>query len=114
MKTNYQEKLTTTPKGNSDTGWKERHREAVLSPKAGYERAFVEMLSGWLRYADAVRNRWESGIGQDGVLGSEWVAIGSGLRGLLNGELGRLDGGTLDSILAHTLQEEGFDPDNIC
>lgn len=113
MKANYRDRLTATPKGVSDNGWKERHRDAVQRPKAGYEFALVEMLSGWLRYADAVQNRWESGIGQDGVLGSEWAAIGSGLRGLLNGELGRLDGGTVDALLVNALQEEGFDPDNI-
>jgi hypothetical protein len=30
---------------------------------------------------------------------------------LLNGDLGRLDGGTLDTIIADNLNEQGFDPD---
>ncbi len=113
MKTKYLDRLTATPKGPSDNGWIERHQEAVLCPRPDYEQALVEMLSSWLRYADAVTNCWESGIGQDGVLGTEWAAIGSGLRGLLNGEIGRLDGGTVDSILVNALTDEGFDPDNI-
>jgi hypothetical protein len=113
MKANYRNRLTANCEGTSSNGWKERHREAVLCPHWDYERALVQMLSGWLRYADAVQNRWESGIGQDGVLGPSWAEIGSGLRGLLNGELGRLDGGTLDALLVNTLREEEFDPDNM-
>ena len=41
----------------------------------------------------------------------EWARIGAGLRGLLNGALGRLDAGTLDSLIADTLRAEDFDPD---
>jgi hypothetical protein len=68
-------------------------------------------LNGWLRYADAHHSQYGSGIGRDGVLGPEWVQIGQGLRGLLNGCRGRLDGATLDGLLCLTLAQEGFDPD---
>ena len=95
MKTNYRDRLTATPKGVSDNGWKERHRDAVQCPRPGYERALVEMLSGW---------RLGFGMGGD---------CGSGLRGLLNGELGRMDGGTVDALLVNALQDEGLDPDNL-
>lgn len=92
--------------------WAERHAAAMHSPK-GCEFGVVTMLRGWLEYGEQHRNRYESGIGEDGVLGKEWAAIGAALRGLLNGELGRLDAGTLDKLLCHTLEAEGFDPDTL-
>ena len=73
----------------------------------------MELLSGWLRYADAHRGAYESGIGADYVLGPAWAQIGAGLRALLNGELGRLDGGTLDGLLCSTLTAEEFDPETL-
>ena len=86
---------------------------AVTQPKTAFEKALVEMLSGWLRYADAVQTSWDAGIGKDYVLGPNWAQIGDALRGLLNGDLGRMDGGTLDGVLCRTLEAEGFDPDNL-
>lgn len=62
-------------------------------------------------YADAHQRRFESRIGDDGVLGPEWAQIVRGIRGLLNGELGALDGGTLDSILCDMLDAEGLEVD---
>ena len=114
MKCNYLKKLFTLPKTttHSDT-WAKAHERAALSPNEGFEKALVEMFSGWLRYADIHAGKYESGIGDDGVLGPEWAAIGAALRGLLNGSLGRLDGGTLDALLADTLQAQGFDPDRL-
>lgn len=94
-------------------GWGAQHLHAVYCPRDGYEKALVQMLAGWLRYADAVQRSWDAGIGKDSVLGPCWAQIGSGLRGLLNGDLGRMDGGTLDSILCRTLETEGFDPDSL-
>ncbi len=47
----------------------------------------------------------------DGVLGDEWAKIGGALRGLLNGETGRFDCGTLDRLFCETLRSEGLDPD---
>ena len=98
---------------DEEAGWQARHRSAVACPRDGFECAYGEMLRGWLRYADAHQERYASPIGQDGVLGPCWAQIGAGLRGLLNGEHGRLDAGTLDSILVRALQEEEFDPDRL-
>jgi hypothetical protein len=71
----------------------------------------VEMVSGWLRYADAVLHGYGSLIGKDAVLGPDWRGIGTGLRGLLNGDTGRLDCGTFDALLVNILRSQGFDPD---
>jgi hypothetical protein len=102
-----------TPKHSNLTDWEKRHLHAVVSPLEGFEQALVELFSGWLRYSQAVAHRYDGRIGDDGVLGPEWGAIGAALRGLLNGETGRLDCGTLDALLADTLREQGFDPDRM-
>lgn len=117
MKTKYAnhrqsiDRLFGLPDYPNLSGWKERHIAALTAPRPGFEAAFIGMLAGWLRYADAHRNQYGSHIGTDGVLGDEWARIGAGLRGLLNGALGRLDAGTLDSLIAETLRAEDFDPD---
>lgn len=114
MTQHYRKQLLapSTTSGNLG-GWQERHMGAVSCPRTEYERALVELLCGWLRYADAVQGAWESGIGKDYVLGPNWAQIGAGIRGLLNGDLGRMDGGTLDGLLCQTLEAEGFDPDSL-
>jgi hypothetical protein len=92
----------------ANTGnWQRRHNEAVTAPRAGFEAATVAMLRGWATYATAHRTAYDSPIGDDGVLGPEWAAIGHAMLGLLNGDLQRLDGGTLDSFILNTLEANG-------
>jgi hypothetical protein len=62
------------------------------------------MLLGLAEYADAHERQYSSKIGADGVLGREWLDALRGVRGLLNGELGRFDGGTLDKAI-HAMAE---------
>jgi hypothetical protein len=115
MKKTYYQTLNTLPafaeSGDIRRTWAQAHTMAIGCPRDGYEKALVEMLSGWLRYADAVQDTWGAGVGKDYVLGPCWAQIGAGLRGLLNGDIGRMDGGTLDGLLCRTLEAEGFDPD---
>ena len=110
---------TYVPRYDDKTGWKSRHLTAIAEPfgtlygpeKPTPERAIVLMLRGWLEYAEAHKSAFDSNIGDDSVLGDEWFKIGEALRGLLNGDLGRLDGGSLDTIIFDNLKEQGFDPD---
>lgn len=67
------------------------------------------MVQGAATYADAHAKRYESKIGDDGVLGPAWCDILRGVLTLLNGEMGRLDGGTVDGLIRDMLQAEGFD-----
>jgi hypothetical protein len=92
--------------GNSN-GWERRHNAAVIAPVPTYEAGLVGMLKGWATYASDYTARYETPIGEDYVLGVAWQKIGEELRTLLNGELGRLDGGTLDSFILGTLRENG-------
>lgn len=92
--------------------WFDRHMSAVTNPRPGFESVIAQLLSGWLRYADEHKRRYESGIGADYVLGAEWVKIGSGLLGLLNGETGRFDCGVLDMLVRGVIASEGFNPED--
>jgi hypothetical protein len=106
----YRDVMTENP--HMEWSWIDRHREAVALPM-GHEMPIVELFKGWLKYADFHRHKFESGIGEDGVLGPAWANIGASLRALLNGVCGRLDCGTLDGIICRVLEAEGFDPDNL-
>jgi hypothetical protein len=76
----------TLPKQN----WVMAHNEAIDWPKG-----------------------FESLIGEDYVLGPEWTQIGTAIRGLLNGETGRLDCGTLDGFILETMRENGVEKDGL-
>jgi hypothetical protein len=101
-----------------DTGaWKGRHSRAVESGLLnvnGHRGAYVgdsliQALNAWTEYARAHLRRYESNIGDDGFLGPVWCKWGLALRGLLNGETGDLDCGTLDSIIHDNLTAQGFE-----
>ncbi len=110
MTTTTRKSIEWTPECPDTTGWKNRHLSAINRPHA-FEKPVVGMLRSWLQYAEMHQQRYESNVGRDGVLGPEWAAIGAAIRGLLNGECGRLDCDTLDTIISDTLIAEGFDPD---
>lgn len=96
----------------SYTKWAHRHNEAIDRPR-GFEVPIVRMLHFWEMYAAEHAKRWESPIGEDYVLGPEWRDIGLAIRGLLNGETGQLDCGTLDSFILNTLRENAIDTENL-
>lgn len=106
------------PEGN---GWGERHASALnavatvesSSPARLHEAGIVQMLKGWALYADAHYNQFESLIGHDYVLGPAWLEMGKSLRTLLNGEMGRLDGGMTDGLILDLLKHNGFETENL-
>lgn len=90
------------------TNWAQ-HEDALKNPRRGFESAYTAMLFGWLKYADTHTRRYDDGIGNDGVLGPEWESIGKALKALLNGDIGgRLDAGTISTLITRTLSLEGF------
>ena len=90
------------------TGWQKRHLDALRAPTM-FEAPIVHMLVGWAQYADHHRERFESGIGDDGVFGPAWEAMGRTIHDLLDGDTGRLDCGTLSACIHDTLASEGFE-----
>ena len=93
------------------TVWRERHAAAMRRPCADFEEGLVGIFGGWVAYAEAYREAFESGISNDYVLGPEWARVGRGLLGLLNGPTGRLDCGTLDGAIREALDAHGIEED---
>ena len=114
MKPRELEKRLSDCQGPNGNGWQENHRYALafrVGPTPSLEQAMARMLRGWAEYADASRVRFASdpdAVATDGlcyVSGPHWHAIGEALSGLLNGDLGNLDGGTISRVLCEALAE---------
>lgn len=98
-------------------GWQDQHDAAVNGclgvmtvPSYGkeeFEFAIVRALDAWFDYASGHKRRYGFPIGEDHILGPHWRAWGLALRGLLNGETGRLDCGTLDAFILANLEANG-------
>jgi hypothetical protein len=91
--------------------WGARHVAEWKGGITPHVRALVGMVESLARYADAHYQRFESRIGDDGVLGPSWESMVRAARELLNGEAGNLDCGTVDRLLGDMLEMEGFDRD---
>lgn len=93
----------------SEHYWAKNHATVWNRAKnhtSGSEAAIRRMIEAAAWYADSHRSRYESGIGEDGFLGPIWADQVKGIRGLLNGETGGYDCGTLDSLLIDMLKAE--------
>src|SRR5690349_16136152 len=73
--------------------------------------AILRMLIGAGAYADDYRKRFESKLGDDGVLGPAWEDIMRGIKVLLDGELHGLSAGLMNTCVCRMLTEEGINPD---
>ena len=72
------------------------------------EQALVSMLQGWKLQADAHEAQHGSKIAEDYFTGPQWLEIGKALRAMLNCEIGRLDGGTLDAFILSAIEAAGY------
>ena len=98
----------TVSKAFQENKWGARHCAAWREPQ-GPEAGIVNMIQAAAQYADYHALRFESKIGDDGVLGDHWAEIMRAVRGLLNGECGRLDCGTVDGLILDMLKAEGIE-----
>lgn len=90
--------------------WGPRHVAAWKEPQHA-EAGIVGLITAAATYADNYRRQFESQLGDDAVLGEPWADILRGVLQLLNGDLGRLDGGTVDKLVRQMLSAEGFETD---
>lgn len=67
-------------------------------------RALRLLLLGWEEYAYAHQKEFGSLIGDDGVLGEHWTDIARGIHGLLDGNTGGWDAGSIDHNLREILK----------
>lgn len=87
------------------------HRTAYSFPRKGFEGAFSYGIRALAEYADAHQERYDSPLAEDYVLGEAWEQAIRGVLALLNGELGRLDGGELDRTIREIGARAGFKSD---
>jgi len=94
--------------------WKYEHNKAMLEPNTHFEKALVSMLRGIDAYILANEEMgWK--IADDHVLGFGLALQIEGFRALLDGELGRLDGGTLWSAIDKLARRAGWDSlEDVC
>lgn len=91
------------------TGYIRRHVSAMNHPRPGFEFAIAAFVVALRDYAAAHETTYGSKLAEDGVLGEEWARVLKGVRGLLNGEVGRLDCGFIDGALCNMYRLAGFE-----
>lgn len=91
------------------TGWTGRHNAALSTPRRPGELAVVAGAQCLCSMAENAGG-WEQ-LGNDYVLSPEAMAIARALRGYLNADIGRLDGGTCDAALCWVIEQLGWNPD---
>ena len=115
----WERALDQEMRAGSPHGWAQRHVRCFTEPQAItdvrpkiiMQRTVVGLIMDLVAYADTHEALYESKIGDDGLLGDHWAQMVVNLRGLLNGETGALDCGTVDWLLLKMLAAEGFDED---
>lgn len=68
----------------------------------------ARMLDALALYADDYQKRYDTPLVEDYVLGQYWIESLKGVRGLLNGEIGQLDGAFTDEIIVKLSLNNGF------
>lgn len=100
-------KTLKVPEPTIANNWATRHNKAITHPTKT-ERGVVDACYALEAMAEAHAERYASVIAEDGVLGDCWLKTLHGVRGMLNGETGRLDCGTVDGWLVRLALDHGF------
>ena len=85
----------------------ERHIKAVSNPDAT-EKPIVNLVQFLADFRTNHENGSDVKLADDSYTGPVWLDILKAARALLSTELGRLDGGLLDTIILEELEEAGF------
>jgi hypothetical protein len=97
------DKLTPNQMTPDTNGWKGRHLRAARVHPVG------AMISALDLYRARHNARFGSLLGNDYVLGPAFLDALRGVRTMLNGEIGGLDGGTCDAAICAIYSESGFE-----
>ena len=118
--TSYLDRLVLLPTSFDPTNqWLTEHlsglNRAASEFESDYERALVEQVVGWLRYADAYQEATGMGIGADVDLVPGWASVGRGLHDMLlsscastKSRFGRLNRGVIGFLILDVLEAEGY------
>jgi hypothetical protein len=79
--------------------WQSRHLVCWGARSASPAAALRDAIVAWANIAEAHDDAFSRRIGDDSVLGAAWKQMGHALITMLNGDLGGLDGGTLDKLI---------------
>jgi hypothetical protein len=101
---------TVEGKQGSPARWAERHLAAWRNPE-GFEIALKSLIVGLHHYGRSMRVEFATLASEDSFLGPAFVEIARSIVVLLNGKLGRFDGGTLDALVRAICVENGFELD---
>ena len=105
-------KTLKVPETTTANNWATRHNKAVSQPTRA-EHGILGACYALESMAEAHAERYTTVIGEDGVLGECWLNILHGGRGMLNGETGRLDCGTVDGWLVRLALDHGYADEEI-
>lgn len=94
-------------------GWQDRHLRACSWAGAGAGAQVYHMLRHWAQYAECHYDRFGELIAEDYVLGDYWLRMGKGLKGLLDGETGHLDCGTVHGLILSVAKQHGFNEEDL-
>lgn len=81
----------------------------ITSPNFMRERSLVAMLRALGDYAEQHQHRFGAPLARDSFLGEQWLVMLRGFLALLNGDLGRLDGGALYAAAMDVYTWAGFE-----
>lgn len=84
----------------------ERHYKALANPDAT-EKPIIDLVE-FLREFRTNHENNGGKLADDYFVGPAWLGVLTSARKLLNTDLGRLDGGILDSYILEELKEAGF------
>lgn len=90
--------------------WADASHSAAVLPTSPGERTIVAYCRAIQTHLESVEAD-EDGKWRDWVLGPCLGQIIDALRGLLDGDIGRLDAGTVDAWLCDTAHQIGWDTD---
>lgn len=105
-----QETLSGLEARSRSENWAKNHLEAWRRPRPD-EEPLKSIIVGIAQYGTRHLDRYSSLIGDDGVLGVAYRDMVLSALTLLNGHLGRFDGGALDALLRAIALENGVELD---
>ena len=102
-------------KAFKENQWGLRHYEAWQHPRKGSEAMIKALIMGWAEYADQYHQSTgfepAENISADAYTARYWLDTAENIIGLLSNDTGRLDSGTLDSLVRKIAMNEGFSND---
>lgn len=96
-------------RGHKEEAWAKLHWERWVMGGNKWASTLRKLIEGLALYADGYSEVYRTPIGEDAVMGKAWRDAVLAIRGMLDGECGGLDCGTLDTMLLDMIRREGME-----